>query len=63
MASNTSILAAFERMWMHIITALGGKAEASHTHEEYVNNANAIEFVGVDEDGNEHTWTVYGVEQ
>lgn len=30
--ANTSILAAFERMWQHIVVALGSKADASHTH-------------------------------
>ena len=30
--ANTSILAAFERMWLHVLAALGGKADTSHTH-------------------------------
>lgn len=30
--ANTSILAAFERMWLHVLAALGGKADTNHTH-------------------------------
>lgn len=30
--SNTSIKAAFERMWLHVVTALGGKSDTTHTH-------------------------------
>lgn len=30
--ANTSILAAFERMWQHTVAALGNKANADHTH-------------------------------
>ena len=32
--ANTSILAAFERMWQHVVAAVGGKAEADHTHND-----------------------------
>jgi hypothetical protein len=31
--TNTSILAAFERMWQHITHALSGKANVVHTHD------------------------------
>ena len=31
--TNTSILAAFERMWQHVVAALGNKADIDHTHE------------------------------
>ena len=31
--ANTSILAAFERMWQHVSAALGGKADKSHSHK------------------------------
>lgn len=34
MATNTSILAAFERMWQHIIARLAYKAEAEHSHDD-----------------------------
>lgn len=33
--ANLSIYAAFERMWQHVIAALGGKADSEHTHDEY----------------------------
>ena len=30
--ANQSILAAFERMWQHIIAALKNKADVDHSH-------------------------------
>ena len=30
--ANTSILAAFERMWQHTVAALGNKANVDHSH-------------------------------
>ena len=32
MATNASILAAFERMWQHIVTKISTKADINHTH-------------------------------
>lgn len=32
--ANTSILAAFERMWQHTTAALGEKSDTSHTHDD-----------------------------
>lgn len=32
--ANTSILAAFERMWQHVANALSGKSDISHNHDE-----------------------------
>jgi len=34
--ANQSIFAAFERMWAHVVNALGGKADVGHTHTEYM---------------------------
>lgn len=34
--ANTSIRAAFERMWQHITLALSGKSDVDHTHSDYV---------------------------
>lgn len=34
MAKNTSILAAFERMWLHVVAALGNKSDVSHNHDD-----------------------------
>ena len=42
--ANTSILAAFERMWQHVVVALSGKADKEHTH-------NAEDIIGLDIDG------------
>lgn len=32
--ANTSILAAFERMWQHVVAKLGDKANLDHTHDD-----------------------------
>ena len=32
--ANTSILAAFERMWQHVVAALGNKSDISHNHND-----------------------------
>ena len=32
--SNTSILAAFERMWQHVVNALGNKSDEGHVHDD-----------------------------
>lgn len=32
--ANTSILAAFERMWQHIVTALANKSDVGHIHSD-----------------------------
>ena len=32
--ANTSILAAFERMWQHVMIALNGKSDANHNHDD-----------------------------
>lgn len=33
--ANVSILAAFERMWHHIVAALGNKSDVDHSHSEF----------------------------
>lgn len=33
--ANQSILAAFERMWHHIVAALGNKSDVDHSHPEF----------------------------
>lgn len=35
MITNQSILAAFERMWQHIVTALNKKSNIDHSHSEF----------------------------
>lgn len=32
--ANTSILAAFERMWQHVVAALGNKSDINHSHDD-----------------------------
>ncbi len=32
--ANTSILVAFERMWQHVVSALSGKSDISHSHDD-----------------------------
>lgn len=32
--TNTSIVAAFERMWLHVVSAIRNKSDVSHTHDE-----------------------------
>lgn len=32
--ANTSILAAFERMWQHVVAALGNKSDSDHNHND-----------------------------
>ena len=34
MAKNASILAAFERMWFHVITAINNKSDIFHDHDD-----------------------------
>lgn len=31
--ANASILAAFERMWQHVVAVVGNKADTDHTHD------------------------------
>ena len=39
--ANTSIYAAFERMWQHVITKVSEKADKVHAHNEYETKTNA----------------------
>lgn len=32
--ANTSILAAFERMWQHVVAVVGSKSDLDHTHDD-----------------------------
>lgn len=32
--ANTSLIAAFERMWQHVVAALGSKSDVSHIHDD-----------------------------
>lgn len=41
--ANSSIYAAFERMWQHVIAKIGTKADLVHTHDDYVTNVYADE--------------------
>lgn len=66
--ANTSILAAFERMWQHVVAALSTKSDVGHSHEKLDNieeNAtNGIKRVNMtSEDGAAWTATIDGVEE
>lgn len=41
--ANSSIYAAFERMWQHVVAKIGSKADLIHTHDDYVTNVYADE--------------------
>lgn len=42
--ANTSIYAAFERMWQHVVTRLSDKADINHAHDEYATVEDFNEF-------------------
>lgn len=41
--ANTSILAAFERMWQHTVTILNSKADKIHEHSDILSNVNSLQ--------------------
>lgn len=41
--ANTSIFNAFERMWQHIVAALGNKSDINHAHNDLQNAINKIQ--------------------
>lgn len=44
--TNTSILAAFERMWQHVIAIVGNKSDLDHTHDDmYYTEAEMDNFI------------------
>ena len=40
--ANTSIQAAFERMWQHVVAKLGNKADVNHTHSDATQSASGF---------------------
>ena len=43
--ANPSILAAFERMWQHVVNVLSNKSDKTHTHNLSItddNNGNVV---------------------
>jgi hypothetical protein len=40
--ANTSILAAFERMWQHVVVRLNNKSDIDHTHSEFYSKEDAV---------------------
>lgn len=40
--ANTPIYAAFERMWQHVIAALGNKSDVSHNHDDAYEEKGAV---------------------
>lgn len=47
--ANTSIFNAFERMWQHIVAALGNKSDINHTHNDLNDAINMISSGIVDD--------------
>lgn len=45
--ANTSILAAFERMWLHVTNALSGKADVDHNHDSRYYTKTEIDNLGL----------------
>ena len=41
--TNTSIKNAFERMWVHVVSALGNKSDITHTHKETDTKISALQ--------------------
>lgn len=56
--ANTSIYAAFERFWQHVVAALSAKADTQHSHStteidgltEHVKNTVLAEFQVITDD-------------
>ena len=42
--ANTSLYAAFERFWQHVVTRLSDKSDINHTHDEYVTSGELDEI-------------------
>ena len=40
--ANNSIYSAFERMWQHVLNALGNKSDVGHTHDVVSTTANGL---------------------
>lgn len=40
--ANASILAAFERMWQHVTSALSKKSDVDHNHDDKYADINAV---------------------
>ena len=50
--ANSSIYAAFERMWQHILNVLSGKSDVGHTHSEYLSTTGTAAKATADASGN-----------
>lgn len=49
--ANSSILAAFERMWQHVVVALDNKSDLNHGHEVLTIKGNGTTIDGGTYDG------------
>ena len=63
--ANTSILAAFERMWQHVIAVVGNKADVEHSHDNASSVANGFmsasdkaKLDGIAAGANNYTYTL-----
>ena len=53
--ANNSILAAFERFWVHVVSRLSEKADVGHSHNDYATKTGDLAGCWIsytDEDGN-----------
>lgn len=57
--ANTSILIAFERMWQHVVTALGGKADVDAVPTKTSDLTNDSGFVTADDVGSTYEHPTY----
>ena len=59
--ANPSIYAAFERMWQHIVAALGNKSDISHTHDDEYYTETEVDTVLAGKADAEHTHDDYAL--
>ena len=50
--ANNSIYSAFERMWQHVLNALGNKSDVGHTHSGYLSTTGTAAKATADASGN-----------
>lgn len=56
---NASILAAFERMWQHVVSLVGSKSDIGHTHDDKYYTETEIDTKLSNKSDKDHTHTGY----
>ena len=59
--ANQSIYNAFERMWTHVVNALNGKADESHTHDDRYTTTTELDAALAEKSDVSHNHTVASV--